>query len=167
VPGTGQEMVRAKISHLAMDITSNSPVVILAPEDEDLILPIWIGHYEAWAIATEMSGVTPRRPMTHDLLNNTISLLGGSVDSIQVVDLRDQTFYAKIVVARNGSKTEIDARPSDSLALALKAKAPIFVRHDLFQKRPPGQEEQQKYDPEVLKERLRNIDPEDFGKYSL
>lgn len=162
-------MVKSKVNGLALDVTSNSPVVVLAPEpdEEDLILPIWIGHFEAWAIAMELSGVTSRRPMTHDLLNSMIVQLGAKVDSIQVTELKEQTFYAKIVLSRNGSTVEIDARPSDSIALALKAKAPIFVRRDLFQKRPPGSGPGEKYDPEALKERLRNINPEDFGKYSL
>ena len=160
-------MVRAKINGLALDVASNSPVVVLSPEDEDLILPIWIGHFEAWAIAMELSGVTSKRPLTHDLLNGMIVQLGARVENVQVVDLKDQTFYAKIILARNGAVIEVDARPSDSIALALKAKAPILVRQDLFQKKPEDSGPVEKYDPETLKERLRNISPEDFGKYSL
>jgi len=160
-------LVKAKINGLALDVTSNSPVVVLSPEDEDLVLPIWIGHFEAWAIAMELSGVASKRPLTHDLLNGMITQLGATVESVQVIDLKDQTFYAKIVLARNGTTIEVDARPSDSIALALKAKAPILVRHDLFQKRPADSGPVEKYDPEALKERLRSINPEDFGKYSL
>ncbi len=161
-------MVKAKINGLALDVTSNSPVVVLAPEEGDLVLPIWIGHFEAWAIAMELSGVASKRPLTHDLLNGVIGRLGGSVAKIEVTELREQTFYAKIFVNRNGQTLEIDARPSDSIALALKAKAPIFVNEDLFQSRPQqGEEGQEQYDPEALKERLRNLNPEDFGKYSL
>ncbi|MEW5701333.1 MAG: bifunctional nuclease family protein [Candidatus Zixiibacteriota bacterium] len=160
-------MVKAKINGLALDVASNSPVVVLSPEDEDLILPIWIGHFEAWAIAMELSGVTSKRPLTHDLLNGMIAQLGARVESVQVVDLKDQTFFAKIVLARDGAKIEVDARPSDSIALALKAGAPILVRRDLFQTRPADSGTVEKYDPEALKERLRNINPEDFGKYSL
>jgi len=93
--------------------------------------------------------------------------LGARVENVQVVDLKDQTFYAKIILARNGAVIEVDARPSDSIALALKAKAPILVRQDLFQKKPEDSGPVEKYDPETLKERLRNISPEDFGKYSL
>lgn len=166
-PESGQELVKAKVNGLALDISSNSPVVVLAPEDEDLILPIWIGHYEAWAIAMELQEVKSKRPLTHDLLNGMITTLGARVESIQVIDLRDQTFYAKIVLQRDGATIEVDARPSDSIALALKAKAPILVRYDLFQKRPASGEQSEKYDAEALKERLRNINPEDFGKYSL
>ncbi|MBD3299047.1 MAG: bifunctional nuclease family protein [candidate division Zixibacteria bacterium] len=161
-------MVKAKINGLALDVTSNSPVVVLAPEEGDLVLPIWIGHFEAWAIAMELSGVASKRPLTHDLLNGVIGRLGGSVAKIEVTELREQTFYAKIFVNRNGQTLEIDARPSDSIALALKAKAPIFVNEELFQARPQqGEEGQEQYDPEALKERLRNLNPEDFGKYSL
>lgn len=166
-PESGQELVKAKVNGLALDISSNSPVVVLAPEDEDLILPIWIGHYEAWAIAMELQEVKSKRPLTHDLLIGMITTLGARVESIQVIDLRDQTFYAKIVLQRDGAIIEVDARPSDSIALALKAKAPILVRYDLFQKRPASGEQSEKYDAEALKERLRNINPEDFGKYSL
>ncbi len=161
------ELVKAKINGLALDVSSNSPVVVLAPEEGDLILPIWIGHFEAWAIAMELSGVTSKRPLTHDLLNGMIISLGATVHSIQVVDLKEQTFFAKIVLSRNGTMIEIDARPSDSIALALKAKAPILVRQDLFQQKPADSEHAERYDPEALKERLRNINPEDFGKYSL
>ncbi|HWO57764.1 MAG TPA: bifunctional nuclease family protein [bacterium] len=166
-PESGQELVKAKVNGLALDISSNSPVVVLAPENEDLILPIWIGHYEAWAIAMELQEVKSKRPLTHDLLIGMITTLGARVESIQVIDLRDQTFYAKIVLQRDGATIEVDARPSDSIALALKAKAPILVRYDLFQKRPASGEQSEKYDAEALKERLRNINPEDFGKYSL
>lgn len=161
-------MIKAKINGLALDVTSNSPVVVLAPEEGDLVLPIWIGHFEAWAIAMELSGVSSKRPLTHDLLNGMIGQLGGQVAKVEVTELREQTFYAKIFVSRNGQTIEIDARPSDSIALALKAKAPIFVSDELFQKRAEtGDSNQQPYDPEALKERLRNLNPEDFGKYEL
>ncbi len=161
-------MLKAKINGLALDVTSNSPVVVLAPEEGELVLPIWIGHFEAWAIAMELSGVASKRPLTHDLLNGMIGHLGGKVTKVEVTELKEQTFFAKIFVSRDGQTIEIDARPSDSIALALKAKAPIFVSDELFQKRPDsGESDQQPYDPEALKERLRNLNPEDFGKYEL
>ena len=161
-------MVKAKINGLALDVTSNSPVVILSPEDSEKVLPIWIGHFEAWAIAMELSGVTSKRPMTHDLLRRIIEAVGGVVVKVEVTELKDQTFFAKIHLDRNGSTMEVDARPSDSIALALKAKAPIFVSEELFQERGSGGADSKKqYDAEALKERLRNIKPEDFGQYSL
>lgn len=160
-------MVKAKVNGLALDVTSNSPVVVLAPEEGNLILPIWIGHFEAWAIAMELSGVTSKRPLTHDLLVGMIKDLGAKVDKVEVTELKDQTFFARITLARNGDTVVIDARPSDSIALALKAKAPIFVEQSLFQEAPEEAEQAKRYDPEALKERLRNLDLEDFGKYSL
>ena len=161
-------MVKAKINGLALDVTSNSPVVILSPEDSEKVLPIWIGHFEAWAIAMELSGVNSKWPMTHDLLRKIIEAVGGKVVKVEVTELKDQTFFAKIHLQCDGSTMEVDARPSDSIALALKAKAPIFVNEELFQERGAGSAENKKqYDAEALKERLRNIKPEDFGQYSL
>lgn len=160
-------MVKAKINGLALDVTSNSPVVVLAPENSEKVLPIWIGHFEAWAIAMELSGVPAKRPMTHDLLSRIIETTGSTVEKIEVTELKEQTFFATIYLQRNGKIHEIDARPSDSIALALKTKAPIFVNEELFQDRKGQDEAKSDYDPEKLKERLRNIKPEDFGQYSL
>jgi len=160
-------MVKAKINGLALDVTSNSPVVILAPENSEKVLPIWIGHFEAWAIAMELSGVPAKRPMTHDLLRRIIEAVEGAVEKVEITELKDQTFFATIHLRREGKTYKIDARPSDSLALALKTKAPIFVNEDLFQERKTEGEVKTEYDPQALKERLRNIKPEDFGQYSL
>jgi len=160
-------MVKAKVNGLALDVSSNSPVVILSPEDSEKVLPIWIGHFEAWAIAMELSGVVSKRPMTHDLLRRIIEAVGNKVEKVEVTELKDQTFYATIHLRGNGATFQIDARPSDSIALALKASAPIFVNEELFQDRKKSEESQDQYDPEALKERLRNIKPEDFGQYSL
>lgn len=162
-------MQKAKINGLALDVTTNSPVIILAPESdqETRILPIWIGHYEAWAIAMELSGVASKRPLTHDLIRSCIEGLGGKVEKVEVTELVNQTFYAKVYIQLNGKPIEIDARPSDSIALALKTSAPIYVSEELFQmKRSDGITEDLS-DPESLKERLRRIPPEEFGKYSL
>lgn len=161
------EMVEVKINALAFDDTTKSPVVILGPTDSDEILPIWIGHYEAWAIAMEMSGVPSKRPMTHDLLKSVIESLNAEVLKVEIFDLRDQTFYARVVLKNDGGETEVDARPSDSIALALKWKAPILVDSKLFNLRPAEGTEQKRVDPQELKERLKRINPEDFGKYSL
>ncbi len=163
------EMVKAQINGLALDASTNSPVVILAPEDSQKILPIWIGHYEAWAIGMELSGVPSKRPLTHDLLASVISSIGGKVDRIEITELKEQTFYAKIHIAKNGDEViKVDARPSDSIALALKTKAPIFINSDLLTLSPEQRESQGlPKNEESLKERLRRINPEDFGKYSL
>jgi hypothetical protein len=161
-------MIKAKINSLALDVSTNSPVVVLSPEDSEKILPIWIGHYEAWAIAMELSGIASKRPLTHDLVKAVVGSLGGKIQKVEVTDLVSQTFYAKIYIERNGSVLTVDARPSDSIALALKSKAPIFVNETLFQeKKEETGERPEGESPDSLRERLRRINPEDFGKYSL
>ena len=159
------ELVEVKVGGLALDVTTNSPVITLNPKDSQKILPIWIGHYEAWAIGMEMSGVVSKRPLTHDLLYKIIVDMGGEIDKIIVTELKEQTFFAKIHIKMNSDIIEVDARPSDSIALALKAKSPIFVNRELFQ----IQEEKNSGipDQESLRERLRRMNPEDFGKYQL
>ena len=160
-------MIEAKVNGLALDMTTNSPVVILSASDSDRLLPIWIGHYEALAIAMELSGVTSRRPLTHDLLKSVIATLGGKVEKVEVTELKEQTFYAKIYIEVNSSIMTVDARPSDSIALALKTKVPLWVAEELFQMKRGDKETPDFSDPETLKDRLKRINPEDFGKYSL
>lgn len=161
------KMLKVRISGFALDPSSKSPVIILSPENSDRVLPIWIGHFEAYAIAWELSNIQSKRPMTHDLLARMIGALNGKVERIEVTELKEQTFYAKIHVTVNGEKREIDARPSDSIALALKVNAPIFAAAELFEIRQDQGMPEKINDPEALKQRLRDIDPEDFGKYSL
>ncbi len=161
-------MLEVKVDGLALDVTTNSPVIILTPLEGKKVLPIWIGHSEAWAIAMELSGVSPKRPMTHDLLKSIIGHLKGTMDRVEITELREQTFYAKISISSNGEKHQIDARPSDSIALALKTGTPIFAAEELFNlQSSPEQPPEMTNDPETLADRLRKINPEDFGKYSL
>ena len=161
-------MLEVKINGLALDMTTNSPVIILAPLDsEELLLPIWIGHFEAWAIGMELSGLSSNRPLTHDLLKSSIESLGGKILKIEVTKLVNQTFYAVIYVEMNGTVKEIDARPSDSIALALKAKVKIYVADELFQMKKGDGKTPGVTDAESLRERLKRINPEDFGRYSL
>ncbi len=160
-------MIKAKVNGIALDMTTNSFVVILSTPDSDRLLPIWIGHNEALAIAMGLSEVTSRRPLTHDLLKAVITTLGGQVQKVEVTELKEQTFYAKIYIRVNGSTLVVDARPSDSIALALKTKSPLFVEEELFQLKRGDKDTPDFSDPETLKERLRKINPEDFGKYSL
>ena len=113
------ELIKVKIDGLALDVTTNSPVIILKPDNDDpddqnKVLPIWIGHYEAWAIGMEMSGVVSKRPLTHDLLYGIVKSMGGEIEKIVVTELKEQTFFAKILITHNGSVIEVDARPSDS-----------------------------------------------------
>ena len=161
--------LEVKLEGLALDMTTNTPVVILSPEGLDKVLPIWIGHAEAWAIAMELSGVGSKRPLTHDLMKNMIEGLHTLVERVEITELKDQTFYALIHLRTNGHLTTIDARPSDSIALALKTGASIYVNEELFNMRADDSSEKPPFptDRESLRDRLKNINPEDFGKYSL
>jgi len=160
-------MVPVNVNGLALDVTTQSPVVILGPEDSDEILPIWIGHYEAWAIAMEMSGISSKRPLPHDLIKSMLKSLEARVSKVEIYELKEQTFYARISIDTKNGGIELDARPSDSIAIALKTEAPIFANKALFNLKPASISGEKKYDPEELKERLKKINPEDFGKYSL
>lgn len=161
--------VEVKIDGLAMDMVSNSPVVVLKAADNEKVLPIWIGHSEAWAIAMEISGVGAKRPLTHDLFRITLEAVGCRLEKVEITELKEQTFYARLYVKFGDKSAEIDARPSDSIALALKSNCPIFVNEDLFdiKKEDIPEDMPPINDPESLAERLKRIDPEDFGKYSL
>lgn len=163
------KMLEVKIEGLALDMTTNSPVVILAPTGLNKVLPIWIGHAEAWGIAMELSGVKAKRPLTYDLLKAVITTLEAKVERVEVTELREQTFYARVYLSSDGKQYEIDARPSDSIALALKTGAKIYVNEELFNLKGDESSEvpPMSTDPESLRDRLRRINPEDFGKYSL
>jgi bifunctional DNase/RNase len=161
------KMIKSQIGGLALDVTTNSPVITLSPVGSDKILPIWIGHYEAWAIGMEISGITSKRPLTHDLIFAVIKAMGGEIEKIEITDLKEQTFFAVITIKLNGQTIGIDARPSDSLALALKAKAPIFVNENLYNLKKEERESSGLPDQETLRDRLRKINPEDFGNYKL
>ena len=162
-------LLEAHIEGLALDMTTNSPVVILAPKGLNKVLPIWIGHAEAWGIAMELSGVTAKRPLTYDLLKLVFDTLETKVERIVITELREQTFYARLYLTCNGKEYDIDARPSDSIAVALKTGAQIFVNEELFNLKSSDSPDIPDIpnDPESLRERLKKINPEDFGKYSL
>lgn len=163
------KMVEVKIEGLALDMTTNTPVVILSPEGINKVLPIWIGHAEAWVIAMELSGVGSKRPLTHDLIKKVITAFNAQVDRVEITELREQTFFALIHLVNDNQTWKIDARPSDSIALALKTGSKIYVNEELFEigKGASAQDFNMPTDPESLRERLRKINPEDFGKYSL
>lgn len=127
-------LVEVKIGALIMDPNSNTPIVVLKGVDSEKILPIWVGPFEANAIALEIEKIAPQRPMTHDLLRNFIIEMGYTVDKIIISDLKDNTFYAVIELVSNGSgKASFDARPSDAIALALRTDCPIFVEEKVFE----------------------------------
>ncbi|MBA3634210.1 MAG: bifunctional nuclease family protein [Acidobacteria bacterium] len=126
-------LVEVKIGALIMDPNTNTPIVVLKGVDSDTILPIWVGAYEANAIALEIEKIVPQRPMTHDLLRNFIVETGFRVTHITIMDLRDNTFYALIeLVDEKGNITALDARPSDAIALALRMDSAIFVEQKVL-----------------------------------
>ncbi len=166
----GETMVKEmKVSALTKDTYSNTPIVIHKEENGEATLPIWIGIMEATAIATELEKIEFQRPMTHDLLKNVISHAGGVVNKIEICDLKDNTFYAIIFIEMDGKVLEVDARPSDAIALALRENAAIFVNervleksHDMEEHRDDESEEAKKW-----REILEGLDPKDFGKYKM
>jgi bifunctional DNase/RNase len=159
------------ISGLTVDSITNSPIVILKEVDGDQTLPIWIGLLEATAIASELEGIKFSRPMTHDLLKNMMEMIDVKVVKIEVCDLKDNTYYALVHFKHGQKEMSIDARPSDALALSLRAKAPIFVSEEVINK---SSQIDLKAEPEDKSEKgkkwqeiLENLNPEDFGKYKM
>lgn len=120
-------MIEMSIDSIRVSMMNYQRVVILKEKDAERFLPIWIGPAEAYAIAIKLQGVTPPRPLTHDLLETSITTLGASVDSIIVTDLQNDTFYAKLILEANGERLELDSRPSDAMAVAIRAGAPIYA----------------------------------------
>lgn len=164
------QLVPMSIKGLMLDPVSNSPIVVLKDDDEKFFLPIWVGIFEANAIALQLENITTPRPMTHDLLRNMIAELDARVIQIVINDLRDSTFFAQIrmVVGHDaGNRTlEVDARPSDAIALALRTEAPIYVAQSVLDQAqtitPEGEEDEDK-----MKKWFENLSPEDMGKYKM
>lgn len=160
-------MVRMAVAHVGLDRATNTPVVILREEGGERTLQIWIGAPEASAIALELRGEKPERPMTHDLLAQILTGLGATLERASIVGLKSNTYFAELLVRRADRHFEVDARPSDSIALALRAEAPIFVDPDLLAGGPPGAEAPppEGGDPEALRRFLSRLDPEDLGRF--
>ncbi|MBX3292579.1 MAG: bifunctional nuclease family protein [Acidobacteria bacterium] len=131
----GRNLIEVKIGALIMDPNTNSPIVVLKGVDSEAVLPIWVGAFEANAIALEIEKVLPQRPMTHDLLRNLIVQCGLEAQRVIVTDLSDNTFYARVeLIDLNGNEVSLDARPSDAIALALRLDCPIFIEQDVLDK---------------------------------
>lgn len=161
------EELKVEIRGLMLDPSSNVPIVILRDTQSQLFLPIWIGVFEANAIALRIEGVEPPRPMTHDLLRLMLEQLGAQVTKIVISDLKESTFFAVIHVQQNGRSVGIDARPSDAIALALRADAPIFVMRAVLDKAKAAELAGQATDEERLKKWLEEISPEELGKWTM
>jgi bifunctional DNase/RNase len=156
-----------KIRGLMMDPVTNMPIVILKDVGGDAVLPIWVGIYEANAIALEIEKVTTPRPMTHDLLKNLLIGLDASVRKVVVNELRDDTFFAIIWVERNGQIISIDSRPSDALALALRVDCPIFVEDEVLKTSRMASAVSDRVSQEELRKWLENLGDEDLGRYKM
>ncbi|MCR4410618.1 MAG: bifunctional nuclease family protein [Candidatus Saccharicenans sp.] len=156
-----------KIKGLVVDPISKMPIVVLEDPLSDRILPIWIGVFEANAIALSLEGVPTPRPMTHDLMKNFLDQLQISVDRIVVNDVRDNTFYAIIHCRHNDVPYLIDSRPSDAIALALRLNAPIYVDEEVIKKAHSLKNEENLENSEKLRQWLESLKPEDLGKYKM
>jgi len=175
-------MNEVKVTSLGLDKASNTPVVILQEMDGERVLPIWIGPGEASAIAMELAGMKFSRPLTHDLFTAMMQGLGSELQRVLITKVVDNTYHAELILRRDGEMVSIDARPSDSIAIALRAKAPIFAHDDLLEEasieiqpadmeagdafEAAESEEPAGMDADQLKEYLKKMNPEDFGRFN-
>ena len=165
-------LIEMKVSGLTIDPITNTPIVILKNMQENKAIPIWIGLFEASAIATEMEKIAFSRPMTHDLLNECLKVLNVTVNKIVIADIRNNTFFAYIYLSKEEQNFTIDARPSDAIAIALRAHAPIFVDESVIEKSRNVDfgiklNDLDKLKGDKIKEFLENLSAEDFGKYKM
>lgn len=174
-------LVEVRVKSLGLDRTSNNPVVLLQEEDGDRVLPIWIGPGEASAIAMQLADWTFSRPLTHDLLVSVLGGLGGTLEKVNITEVVENTYFAELIILRNGSVISVDARPSDSIAIALRMKARIFAEETLLEDVQVemveeedvqvSEDSSQRSEPKEvgtddLKEYLRKLNPEDFGRFT-
>jgi uncharacterized protein len=159
--------IEMTIKGLMVDPITNMPIIILRDKEGQKVLPIWVGIFEANAIALQIENVATPRPMTHDLLRNVIQDLQASVQKIVVSDLKENTFYAIIYLSLGSGTVTIDSRPSDAIALALRARAPIFVEETVIDSARSVDFGAEKPEADRLQKWLENLDPEELGKYKM
>ena len=167
-------MVEMVVVKLAIDAASRAYVVILQERDGDRVLPIWIGQPEAESIIIEMHDIARSRPLTHDLCRTLITTLGGALSRVEITRIEDRTYFAEMHLVRDGEELRVDARPSDSIAIALRVGAPIFAAEELLADSgedwepgaPPEPPEAPELSAERLKAYLERLRPEDFGKFN-
>ena len=160
-------LIEMTIKGLVVDSFSSTPIVILKDKAGDKVLSIWVGIYEANAIALQIENVPTPRPMTHDLLKNVIGDLKATVQKIVVSDLKDSTFYALIYIEVRGETVAIDARPSDAIALALRSRSPILVDEQVIEAAKTGDFALERVDNDRLQTWLESLDPDELGKYRM
>ena len=156
-------MIEMNIKGLMVDPITNMPIIILRDSDGQKVLPIWVGVFEANAIALQIENVAPPRPLTHDLVKAVLTELGARLVRVVIHDLKDSTFYAYLELMRDAERTLIDVRPSDALALALRCKAPVFVHPRVLDRAQQTDVTSEQADQERLQRWLESLDPDDLG----
>ena len=156
-----------KIKGLMIDPITQMPIIILRDPTSSAVLPIWVGIFEANAIALQIEKIATPRPMTHDLLKSTISGLRATVEKVVITDLKENTFYALIFLSHDGKIFPIDSRPSDAIALALRAGAPIFVETEVIEKAKNTDLTRDAGESERIRKWLESLDPDEMGKYEM
>lgn len=147
-----------------IELPTNTPILLLKEADGTRFLPIWIGANEATAIALALEGIQPQRPMTHDLMKTVAEAMGGIIDRVVITELRDGTFYADLVITRDGEEVRVSARPSDAIALAARSDAKVFAAQEVIDEAGVEiQDEEEEDQIEQFREFLEDISPEDFG----
>ncbi len=159
-------LVEVKVKNLAFDLSKSGAMVFLEKMDGKKVLPIWIGIFEANAIALELRKIATARPMTHDLILNIIKGLEAEVTKIVITELKDNTFYATIHITTKQGETEIDSRPSDAIAVALRVGTPIYVADEVINQAGRSEETTEENKTEEFMEWLDKLDPDDF-KYKM
>jgi bifunctional DNase/RNase len=167
-------VIEVRVSGVAMDDRHKSPVIILQEKEGERVLPIWIGGAEAHAIMAQIAGKKFQRPLTHDLMVNIINDLKAKILKVTITELKDNTFYAEVLLQRRNELVTIDARPSDSIALAVRTNSPIFISEKLLEGGPWQGEPKKKSEQEIKEERARDLKKfledlrlDDFGKFSI
>lgn len=164
---TKAEDIEVKIRGLMMDPVTNMPIVVLKDVQSDALVPIWVGIFEANAIALEIEKTATPRPMTHDLLANLVRTLDGEVRRVVITELRDDVYYAVIWMERDGELISMDARPSDALALALRTDCPIFLTEQVLRTTRAANAGVENFSAEELRRWLENLNDEDLGHYKM
>ena len=160
--------IEVHIRGLMLDPVTNMPIVVLKDVESDLVLPIWVGHFEAQAIALELEKTATPRPMTHDLLRNLAKGLGATVSRVVISDLQNDTFFATIWMQQEGETVTLDARPSDAIALAMRSDCPIFVATQIFGRSKQGNTAGGvNVNAEELRKWLENLNEDDTGQYKM
>ena len=159
--------IEMKIKGLMIDPISNMPIIILRDPRTNSVLPIWVGIFEANAIALQIEKIVTPRPMTHDLLKNILAGIQASVEKVVITELKENTFFALVYLKQGERVLPVDSRPSDAIALALRTESPIFVESEVIEKAKNAELTKDAGESERIRKWLENLDPEELGKYEM